>query len=461
LLIRNGFVRGLGRSDIRLEGEEIAGMAPRLSARQTEEVIDAGGGEVMPGLHDHHVHLLACAAAAASVQTGPPEVGTSEEFDAALSTADRAAPPGAWIRGVGYHQSVAGDLDVARIDAVVPGRPVRIQHRSGALWVLNSPALAALGPVRDGPAGMELDAAGRPTGRFWRLDEWLGDRLPRDPPDLGAVSRVASSRGITGFTDATPHSNPAALELIAEAASQGTVEQRLHLMTAPGVTPPRVEAISAGAVKILLDDVSLPALDDLAATVREAHRHGRPTAFHCVTRAQAVLASAALAQAGPRRDRIEHGAVMDLEVAAKVRELGITVVTQPAFVRARGDRYLEDVEEEDLPDLWRLGSLISAGVAVAGGTDAPFGPSDPWVAIRAATDRATESGQHLGAHEAVNADAACRLFMGEAATPGSWRQLRPGAPADICVLADRLPKAAPFPPVRATVIRGRVVYRAS
>jgi predicted amidohydrolase YtcJ len=459
LLIRNGFVRGVGIGDLRIEGEEIAGIAPRLRRRQTEEVIDAAGGEVLPGLHDHHVHLLA-SAAAGSVPTGPPDVRTSGEFDAVLSAADRAAPSGAWIRGIGYHQSVAGDLDAARIDAVVPGRPVRVQHRSGALWVLNSPALAAIGPVRDVPPGMELDGSGRPTGRLWRLDGWLGGRLPRDAPDLGAVSRAASARGVTGFTDATPYSDPASLGLIADAGSKGTVEQRLQLMTAPGVAPPRVEGISVGPVKVLLDDVSLPALDALAATVSEAHRQGRPTAFHCVTRAQAVLACAAIGQAGPDGDRIEHGAVMDLALAATARDLGLTVVTQPAFVRTRGDRYLRDVEDEDLPDLWRLGSLISAGVAVAGGTDGPFGPSDPWVAIRAATDRATESGQRLGPGEAVSADAACGLFAGQAAIPGLRRQLRAGAPADICILADRMPSAAPFPPVLATVIRGRVVYRA-
>ena len=50
-------------------------------------------------------------------------------FDAAL----RAAAPRrrAGCAAIGYHESVAGPLDRDRLDALVPGRPVRVQHRSG------------------------------------------------------------------------------------------------------------------------------------------------------------------------------------------------------------------------------------------------------------------------------------------------------------------------------------------
>jgi predicted amidohydrolase YtcJ len=30
---------------------------------RNESVLDAGGGEILPGLHDHHIHLFAAAAA--------------------------------------------------------------------------------------------------------------------------------------------------------------------------------------------------------------------------------------------------------------------------------------------------------------------------------------------------------------------------------------------------------------
>ena len=106
-----------------------------------ESVIDAGGGALIPGLNDHHIHLLATAAAAQSVPLGSPSVRSEAEFELALRNAARAVPTGSWIRAVGYHESVAGDLDATRIDRVVRDRLVRIQHRSGAMWMLNGAAM--------------------------------------------------------------------------------------------------------------------------------------------------------------------------------------------------------------------------------------------------------------------------------------------------------------------------------
>ena len=119
-------------------GGVITQSAPRRAG--ADVVVDAAGGAVLPGLHDHHVHLLALAAARQSIRLGPPDVGDRAAFDAALRAA--AAGGTGWLRGIGYHESVAGPLDRDRLDALVPGRPVRVQHRSGAMWVLNSRALA-------------------------------------------------------------------------------------------------------------------------------------------------------------------------------------------------------------------------------------------------------------------------------------------------------------------------------
>ncbi len=83
-------------------------------------------------------------------------------------------------------------------------------------------------------------------------------------------------------------------------------------------------------------------------------------------------------------DRIEHGSVLPVELLDRVRTLGLRIVTQPGFVLDRGDRYLAEVEHDDQPHLYRCRSLIDAGIPVAGSTDAPFGPEDPWQAVLAA-----------------------------------------------------------------------------
>ena len=51
-----------------------------------------------------------------------------------------------WLRVIGYHESVHGLLDRHRLDALAPVRCVRAQHRTGAMWVLNTRGLQQLGP---------------------------------------------------------------------------------------------------------------------------------------------------------------------------------------------------------------------------------------------------------------------------------------------------------------------------
>ena len=406
------------------------------------------------------MHLLALAAASDSIAAGPPEVTNAVQLAAALREADARLARGRWIRAVGYHESVGGLIDRRYLDDILPGRPVRVQHRSGMVWILNSAALHCLEADEAGPAGLERDALGRPTGRLWREDKWLRSRLPRRMPDLGAVSRSAAAGGVTGFTDATPHASPADLLDLASAATDGRVVQRLHLMSAPGVTAPSLP-VTLGPAKILLDDDRLPSLYELIEVIRDCHAAGRRVAIHCVTGVQSAVAVAAFEAAGDAAgDRIEHGAVLDAGVLPVLRRLGLAVVTQPAFVLARGDQYLRDVDESDRADLWRLRSLLEAGIPLAAGSDAPFGPWQPDVAVRAAATRTTAGGRALGAKERIGVSTALALFFGDPAAPERTRTIGAGQPADLCLFGEPVREADHLPPVMATIIDGKVVYRA-
>jgi predicted amidohydrolase YtcJ len=78
--------------------------------------------------------------------------------------------------------------------------------------------------------------------------------------------------------------------------------------------------------------------------------------------------------------------------------------------------------------------LTRAGTAVAAGTDAPFGPADPWRCIAAAASRRTPSGRVLGPRERLSPARALRLFLTGPDDPGRLRQVQPGQPGDLCVL---------------------------
>jgi predicted amidohydrolase YtcJ len=444
--------------DVRLSGDRIVEIAEGLAPRRDEDVFDARGCAVLPGLHDHHIHLRAAAATSRSIDVR--EMRSAQAFDAALRAASAERPPGAWLRVVGYHESLAGPLDRSRLDRVVPtGTPVRVQHRSGALWILNTSALESLGLSSTDEPGVDAR-----TGHLLRRDDLLRRVSGLDEVALAELGRAASAVGITGFTDAAPDGTTTTARDLARDLRSAGVAQNLLLMGPIGSLAPDSTRASLGPVKVLLDDHALPPLDDLVATVRHAHDESRPVAIHCVTRVQIVLALAALDVAvSAAGDRIEHGSVVPPELLGPLAELGATVVTQPHFVVERGDEYLASVDADDIESLYRLRSLRDAGVAVAAGTDAPFGSFDPWASIAAAIGRTTRSGATLGADERIGHREALELYLGDERAPSSPRRIRAGSRADLCVLARpwrALTGAADDGDVRATLVAGEPVHMA-
>lgn len=436
MLIRGAEVEGRAPHDVRLAAGRIAAIAPSLAPEPGEAVIDARGGALLPGLHDHHLHLHALAAAAKSIVCGPPAVGSEQQLASALRAA--AAAGDGWLRGVAYHEEVAGPLDRARLDAWVGDRPLRVQHRSGALWVLNSAALAALRiDGRASPEGLERDTAGRATGRLFRGDAWLRERLAEPGPDLAGAGVQLASFGVSGATDATATNDAATLARLCAAADAGALPQRLHVMGTPGLPRSPSPRVTRGAVKLLLDEPRLPDFERFRRAIRSAHAEDRPVAVHCVTRSELIFATEAIRAAGSRAgDRLEHAAVAPPEVVERIAELPLTVVTQPHFVAERGDAYRRDVDPADLPWLYRARGWREAGVPLAAGSDAPFGSPDPWRSIAAAVRRRTPSHAALGPAEALTPEEALALYTTAPEDPGGApRRVEAGAVADLCLLA--------------------------
>ncbi|MCW2608445.1 MAG: amidohydrolase 3, partial [Frankiales bacterium] len=312
--------------------------------------------------------------------------------------------------------------------ALAPDHPVRVQHRSGALWALNTPALRE--------AGLE----GVADGRLWRGDPRLsGVRGPW--PDLARLGEALARSGVLGVTDATPDLAPEALARLADAG----LPQDLLLLGAPdGWTG---AAGRAGPRKVLLhdeDDLDLPALVRL---VRDTHRAGRAVALHTVSRASLVPVLAALHEAGPHAgDRIEHAGVVPPELVPALVELGVAVVTQPALAAAHGDDHRREVHPDDVAALWPYASLLAAGLRVAPSTDAPHGPVDVWEVLRQARDRRSPSGAPASPHERVPVSTALAGLLSPLDDPGGApRRVRPGAPADLVLLSVPLAEALAEP----------------
>jgi len=436
MLIRSAEIAGRRPLDVRVEAGRISEIAAVLPRNEGESTLDADGGALLPGLHDHHIHLFALAAAEQSVRCGPPAVVDATALANALA---HARVRNGWVRGVGYHESVAGELDRDRLDAWLNDRPARIQHRSGALWMLNSAGVEQLGLDCGADAhGVERDDSGRATGRLFRLDRWLREHLGANgPPDLSDVSRDLADRGVTSVTDATASNDDEALRALIAAVESGALRQHLRVMGRATLGDPHHRGVELGSVKLLLDERDPTNFDDLTAAISSAHRSNRGVAIHCVTRAELVLACAAFARAGPRPgDRIEHAGVAPPDTLAALHECGLSVVTQPHFLSERGDAYLSDVDARDLPWLYRGRAFLDAGIPLGGGSDAPFGGADPWAAMQAAVERRSASGAVLGPGECLTPEEALALFTSRPDAPGGpARRVEVGEIADLCLLA--------------------------
>lgn len=436
MLIRNVELNGKRVVDVRCRQGLIAEIGDSLFPQGGESLVNASGGALLPGLQDHHIHLFSLAAARASVFCGPPKVTNMDEFTQALQASDRNH--NGWIRGTGYHESVAGLPDRRQLDKIVSDQPLRIQHRSGKLWLVNSAAAELLGlDQQDGMQGIEIDQSGSPTGRLFRLDAWLRDRLDtHEWPDLSNVSALLASFGVTGVTDATPTNSAEELQQLTKSVKEGKLLQRLLIMGDALLPEPDNDLLKRGAQKFLLDEHQLPELEQFKNDIKSAHCEQRPVAIHCVTQTELIFALSALMSAGNHPgDRIEHASIVADEAIPLMLAAGVTVVTQPGFIKERGDQYIADVEPRYLDLLYRSQNLLQAGIPVGGSTDAPYGDPDPWRAMRAAVERCSEAGHSIGEREKLTPEQALALFTSPADAPGAVsRSIEVGVPADLCLL---------------------------
>ena len=174
----------------------------------------------------------------------------------------------------------------------MPQTPVRVQHRSGVLWILNSAGLARVG------------LPDHPDGRLRSDDRSWSDalRATRNRP-RGPEPAARPDTAVTGVTDATPDLGAGDIVELVEAHRHGELRQRVRCL-APG--------------KRILHDDRLD-LGELTAWITDRHGAGGPVAVHCVTAAQLVVALAALRSAGSHpRDRIEHAAVVPDDNARRI-----------------------------------------------------------------------------------------------------------------------------------------------
>jgi predicted amidohydrolase YtcJ len=332
---------------------------------------------------DHHVHVLASAAARLSVDVSAAR--SLAEIGAAIRAGAVRAPRG-WVRAWGYEEWALVERRHPRredLDLMVRARPMVVHHRTGHAAVLNSAALAEVGEG-DHPDGVLFD----------RHD--VLSRVPRlDPAELsaaaGALSGEWEDAGVASVVDATHTNGPGELETLAGWCAKGVIRQAVTAMVGAGhigALPPfgaGVGPVRVGPVKLMPSPADL---GSLSRAVAAGHAAGHPVAVHVVAVdvLEATLDAFGASPPPPGTvDRIEHNALCLPEQVGRIAACGAMVVVNPSFLLHRRPKYEQELGAVEQEWLIRIASLVRAGIEVRAGSDSPVVPCRPAEIMAAAT----------------------------------------------------------------------------
>ncbi len=412
-------------------------------------IIDCQSSTVVPGFNDAHCHIFSFLRKLISVDLSEKVVRSIDDIKAAIKRKAENTPPGEWISGTDYNDFYIAEKrhpNRRDIDEVAPDHPVVLSHRSLHACVLNSKALSLAGITRETeepPGGYierELDT-GEPSGLLLEMLGYIREEVMPSIPEtelekgIGLAGEHYLSQGITSLQDATVVNDYARLGKFRRFKEKGLLKSRLYYMPGTEYLDEFIEAglsfgsgdshLRLGTVKITPSETRdkgiHPAREELNKMVLDIHRKGFPAAIHAI-RYETVEAAVnaieyALTQI-PRdnhRHRIEHCSECPPSLLEVIKKLGITVVTQPPFLYYSGERYLATVPPDRQKWLYRISSMMDAGITVAGSSDSPIVDDNPLVGMFGAVTRLTEFGQEVLPEERISPEKALEMYTRNAA----------------------------------------------
>ena len=473
-------------------------MLDRLRGPQTQ-IIDCAGKTLIPGFIDAHCHIHAFAENLISLNLAPSErIHSIADIQDRVGDFCKMQPLGSWVRGKGYNEFYLAEgrhPDRHDLDVVAPLHPVKLTHRSGHAHVLNSLALKQAGitaETGDPPEGFidrEL-TTGEPSGILYGMGEYLSGKIPFvEDADIDRGIAQANEKllayGITSVQDASSANDRNRWKRYESWKGSGLFQPRLTAMVGlKEFVETKLESLSSsiarvdfrsGGVKIILGQVSgtlHPSREELNENVAAIHASGLQAVIHAIEEPEIEAACDAIAgvlRRHPRPDhrhRIEHCSVCPPHLLRRIADLGITVVTQPAFIYSSGDRYLKTVSRDQRAHLYAIGSMIGCGLPVGFSSDCPISDPNPIAGIQAAVTRMTEEGNVLLPRERVSVSDALLAYTQGAAAANFEDDIKGsitrGKLADLVMLSDdpRTVNPAGIKDIRTvmTMLGGRMVW---
>jgi predicted amidohydrolase YtcJ len=490
MIIRRAQVFGTtGVSDIRARDGIIHAVdsAGGLTPDDGEDVVDADGRVVIPGLWDEHVHMGQWASHLRRIDVS--EAASPGEALTLLAQAAASRPDDSVVVGAGMRPATwSVEPDLATIDAASRNVPwVIFSIDIHSCWA-NTAALREFGYDSDTGFLTEHDSFGL-LGKIDAVDPATHDQWVAD------AELMAASRGVVGIVDLDMgptldnwmrrrHGQEGAFTVRVEAS---VYPETLHLalerglksgqQIAPGVVMGPLKAITDGSLNTKTAYLTSPyvggdpqGLGTLNYTVEDindfsarAHQAGLDVTLHAIgDRANTIMLD--VFESHAITGRIEHAQLVSAEDIPRFAQLGVTASIQPQH--AVDDREVTDVLWSDRADkAFPAKSLLDAGAHVVFGSDAPVSALDPWVQIAAAVTRTDDDREPWHPEQAIT--------VSQAIACSTRSTISPGQRADLVVLdADpvwleqalakkpsELSRALRALPVWLTVADGRVTYR--
>lgn len=402
---------------------------------------DLGGGHVIPGLTDAHVHWAGTSCSLQEVDVF--ELPSKEAALARVADRVRSSAPGAWITGYGWSQDFWPESHfptAADLDGVASANPVYLDAKSGhAAWV-NSAALRLCGLNADTPdpegGYVGRDDEGQPNGLLFETAmDLVSERIPKPDPDeladlMATAQRKVLAAGLTGLHDFDGPDCLQALQILRErgdlalrVTKQINCEWIDHALLSGLRSGFGDDWLRLGAQKIFADGalgprtalmlapydddpdnlgVAVVEREEMQALVSRASAAGFASTIHAIgDRAvhdvldvfeTARQEEAGRGQApGDLRHRIEHVQLIHPQDIGRLKSLGLVASMQP--LHATSD-YLaaEKGWGERVPWSYNSRAQLDLGARIALGSDSPVEPIEPLKSIYAAITRRRPDG---------------------------------------------------------------------
>ncbi|HLH55661.1 MAG TPA: amidohydrolase [Verrucomicrobiae bacterium] len=246
LIVLNGSVHTIDpqrpvAEAIAVDGETISAIGAnaeiRALAGPQTKIIDAGGGTVLPGFNDAHVHFLAGGFSLSNVDLR--ESSSPREMALRLGEYARKAPKGTWILGGDWdHENWEGGALPNRnwIDSLTPEHPVLVTRLDGHMALANSLALHLAGitcSTVDPPGGVIVrdSKSGEPVGILKDSAQTLVERCipPKtfEQKHAAAIAATdhAAALGVTSVTDVSTDDD---LDIYLRLLNDGKLKTRIY-----------------------------------------------------------------------------------------------------------------------------------------------------------------------------------------------------------------------------------------